>query len=119
MPSASNPWTTFGGTSASEARPRIDFIASRADDFLQSGDKNFRPINLRWGPNGEIYCIDWHDQNPCHQAAPDSWDMTHGRIYKIQRTGTKARLDIKDLSLAADGPFLASRVAKKLGPCRS
>jgi putative membrane-bound dehydrogenase-like protein len=63
------------------------FIASHAPDFLTSGDKNFRPINMRWGPDGSIYVIDWHDQNPCHQAAADSWDMTHGRIYKIQRMG--------------------------------
>jgi putative membrane-bound dehydrogenase-like protein len=62
------------------------FIASHAPDFLTSQDKNFRPINMRWGPDGSIYVIDWHDQNPCHQAAADSWDMTHGRIYKIQRT---------------------------------
>jgi putative membrane-bound dehydrogenase-like protein len=64
------------------------FVARHAADFLTSGDKNFRPINMRWGPDGSIYVIDWHDQNPCHQALPDSWDMTHGRIYKIQRTGT-------------------------------
>jgi putative membrane-bound dehydrogenase-like protein len=67
------------------------FRASHAPDFLVSGDKNFRPINMRWGPDGSIYVIDWHDQNPCHQAAPDSWDMTHGRIYKIQRKSTKAK----------------------------
>ena len=67
------------------------FTASHAPDFLVSGDKNFRPINMRWGPDGSIYVIDWHDQNPCHQAAPDSWDMTHGRIYKIQRKGTKSQ----------------------------
>jgi putative membrane-bound dehydrogenase-like protein len=67
------------------------FIASRADDFLQSGDKNFRPINLRWGPNGEIYCIDWHDQNPCHQAAAGSWDYEHGRVYRIQTKGLKTK----------------------------
>jgi putative membrane-bound dehydrogenase-like protein len=66
------------------------FVAKHAPDFLQCGDKNFRPINLRWGPGGAIYVIDWHDQNPCHQADPNSWDMTHGRIYKIQRTGTKS-----------------------------
>jgi putative membrane-bound dehydrogenase-like protein len=66
------------------------FVARHAPDFLVSGDKNFRPINLRWGPDGSIYVIDWHDQNPCHQAHPDSWDMTHGRIYKIRRTGTKS-----------------------------
>jgi putative membrane-bound dehydrogenase-like protein len=63
------------------------FVAHHGPDFLVSGDKNFRPINLRWAPDGSIYVIDWHDQNPCHQAAPDSWDMTHGRIYKIQRKG--------------------------------
>src|SRR5207247_5591418 len=66
------------------------FIASCEKDFLTSADKNFRPINLRWGPDGSIYVIDWHDQNPCHQADPNSWDMTHGRIYKIQPTGTKS-----------------------------
>jgi putative membrane-bound dehydrogenase-like protein len=60
------------------------FTASRADDFLRSGDKNFRPINLRWGPNGEIFVSDWHDRNPCHQAAPDSWDYDHGRIFSIR-----------------------------------
>jgi putative membrane-bound dehydrogenase-like protein len=65
------------------------FVAKHAPDFLASADKNFRPINLRWGPDGSIYLIDWHDQNPCHQAAPDSWDMTHGRIYKIQRKDAK------------------------------
>jgi putative membrane-bound dehydrogenase-like protein len=66
------------------------FVARHAPDFLTSGDKNFRPVNLRWGPDGSIYVIDWHDQNPCHQASPDSWDMTHGRIYKIQRRGNKS-----------------------------
>ena len=73
------------------------FVARHAADFLVSGDKNFRPINLRWGPDGSIYVIDWHDQNPCHQANPDSWDMTHGRIYKIQRTGSR-RTPPADLS---------------------
>jgi putative membrane-bound dehydrogenase-like protein len=67
------------------------YTASRADDFLVSGDKNFRPINLRWGPNGEIYCIDWHDQNPCSQADPDSWDYEHGRVFRIQPKGLKTK----------------------------
>jgi putative membrane-bound dehydrogenase-like protein len=67
------------------------FTASRGDDFLVSGDKNFRPINLKWGPNGDIYLIDWHDQNPCHQAKPDSWDYERGRVYRIQVKGTKAK----------------------------
>ena len=67
------------------------YIASRGDDFLQSADKNVRPINLRWGPNGDIYMIDWHDQNPCHQALPDSWDYERGRVYRIQLKGRERK----------------------------
>src|SRR5262245_34762022 len=67
------------------------FTASRGDDFLVSGDKNFRPINLRWGPAGDIYLIDWHDQHPCHQTNPDDWDYDHGRVYRIQLKGTKTK----------------------------
>ena len=65
------------------------YTASRGDDFLQSGDKNFRPINLKWGPHGDIYLIDWHDKNPCHQAAAGSWDYSRGRVYRIQLKGRK------------------------------
>lgn len=90
------------------------FIGSSAPDFLVSGDKNVRPINLRWGPDGAIYCIDWHDQNPCHQAAPDSWDQTHGRIYRLAPKGHKgdAAVDLSKLKtrelaglLKRDNPY--------------
>ncbi len=64
------------------------YIASRGDDFLTSGDKNVRPINLKWGPLGDIYLIDWHDQNPCHQTKADEWDYERGRVYRIQLKGT-------------------------------
>jgi putative membrane-bound dehydrogenase-like protein len=67
------------------------YRARRGEDFLRSGDKNFRPINLKWGPLGDIYVIDWHDQHPCHQTHPDDWDYDHGRIYRIQLRGTASR----------------------------
>src|SRR3954464_12957689 len=77
------------------------FTASRGDDFLVSGDKNFRPINMKWGPAGDIYVIDWHDQHPCHQTNPDDWDYDHGRVYRIQLKGTKTKKEHKlyELSL--------------------
>ncbi|WP_020471986.1 PVC-type heme-binding CxxCH protein [Zavarzinella formosa] len=78
------------------------YTASRGDDFLVSGDKNFRPINLRWGPNGEIYCIDWHDQNPCHQTNPDDWDYERGRVYRIQTKDLKTK-KAKDIGILNDG----------------
>src|SRR5262249_10248204 len=99
------------------------FVGSRAADFLSSGDKNLRPINLRWGPDGSIYLIDWHDQNPCHQEPPASWDQTTGRIYKIQRTGTKsvqvdlAKKSSKELveMLANDNPWWYRTALRLLG----
>jgi putative membrane-bound dehydrogenase-like protein len=91
------------------------YTASRGDDFLVSGDKNFRPINMKWGPNGDIYLIDWHDQMPCHQAKPDEWDYERGRVYRIQvkgRKGKKAanlgKVDPAELALTAtmhEDPF--------------
>ena len=42
---------------------------------------------MKWGPAGDIYLIDWHDQNPCHQTNPDDWDYERGRIYRIQLKG--------------------------------
>jgi putative membrane-bound dehydrogenase-like protein len=65
------------------------FVASHAPDFLQSGDKNFRPVYQAIGPDGSIYITDWHDQWPCHQTPPDAWDKERGRIYKIVRKGVK------------------------------
>ncbi len=86
------------------------YTASRGDDFLVSGDKNFRPINMKWGPNGDIYLIDWHDQNPCHQAKASDWDYERGRVYRIEvkgRKGGKAR----DLSKASDGELAVLALA--------
>jgi putative membrane-bound dehydrogenase-like protein len=82
------------------------YTASRGDDFLVSGDKNFRPINLKWGPNGDIYLIDWHDQNPCHQTKPDDWDYERGRVYRIQLKGTKPK-KAEDLGKKTEKELLA------------
>jgi len=56
---------------------------------------------MRWGPLGDIYLIDWHDQNPCHQAAADSWDYERGRVYRIQLKGTQPK-KADDMGVMAD-----------------
>ncbi|MER3416349.1 MAG: hypothetical protein C4297_09090 [Gemmataceae bacterium] len=65
-------------------RQGATFVASHAPDLLQSGDRNVRPIQMRWAPDGSILLSDWHDQNPCHQAHPDSWDYERGRLYRLR-----------------------------------
>nr|MCU0706411.1 c-type cytochrome [Fimbriiglobus sp.] len=99
------------------------YTASKGEDFLVSGDKNFRPINMKWGPNGDIYLIDWHDQMPCHQAKPDEWDYERGRVYRIQVKGTQTKKaedlgkktaeELGILTLESNNPYL-QRTALRL-----
>ncbi len=99
------------------------YIASRGDDFLTSGDKNVRPINLKWGPLGDIYLIDWHDQNPCHQTKADEWDYERGRVYRIQLKGTTPRkaMDLGKVGtrelcdlIGEENPYVARTAARLL-----
>lgn len=53
----------------------------RGAGFMNSGDKWYRGLCLRTGPDGGVFVCDWYDQLPCHQVKPH--DRTNGRIYKI------------------------------------
>ena len=59
------------------------FIASHGKDFLFANDRWFRGINLKYGPDGSVYLIDWYDPNACHRNQPEIWDRTNGRIYRV------------------------------------
>jgi len=59
------------------------FVGSHGDDFLLANDKWFRGIDLKYGPDGNVYLIDWYDKQACHKRRPEVWDRTNGRLYKI------------------------------------
>jgi putative membrane-bound dehydrogenase-like protein len=65
------------------------YVGSHGPDFLLANDPNFRAIQLRTGPDGSIYILDWYDPQVCHNTDPAVWDKTHGRIYKVTYKGTK------------------------------
>ena len=49
-----------------------------------------RCINLRYGPDGNVYLIDWYDKQACHSGNPeDARPKTNGRIYKISHGDDK------------------------------
>jgi putative membrane-bound dehydrogenase-like protein len=71
------------------SRKGSGFVASHGADFLQANDAWARLINLTYGPDGNVYFIDWYDKQACHTTNADIWDRTNGRIYKLSYRGTK------------------------------
>ena len=64
--------------------------ATEVEPILYSSDPNFRPVDLKMGPDGAIYFVDW--QNPIighmqHNLRDPSRDRTHGRIYRVVYEG--------------------------------
>ena len=78
------------------------YIGKRAPDTLIANDRWFRGINLKYGPDGSVYLIDWYDKNACHRTNPEIWDRTNGRVYNLAygtKTDTaKARQSLARLS---------------------
>lgn len=65
------------------------YVASHGQDFLLANDEWARFINMRYGPDGNVYVIDWYDKQACHDKKDEIWDRTNGRIYKISYRGSK------------------------------
>ena len=61
------------------------YRATHGDDFLIANDPWFRGVELKSGPNGDVYLTDWSDLGECHDR--DGVHRSSGRIYKITYTG--------------------------------
>lgn len=59
------------------------YVGSHTPDFLLTGDKASQILNLRYGPDGQAWMIDWYDMQACHLTDPGKHDRSNGRIYKI------------------------------------
>ncbi|MDA1272459.1 MAG: ThuA domain-containing protein [Verrucomicrobia bacterium] len=55
-----------------------------------SGDRWFRPVDIKAGPDGAIYFCDWYDQQVNHYRNHEGKiDPRNGRIYRIKAKGSK------------------------------
>jgi putative membrane-bound dehydrogenase-like protein len=57
-------------------------------DHLYTPDPRFIGVDLKYGPDGSVYMIDWYDQQHCHNNNVEVWDRTDGRIYRMAWTET-------------------------------
>lgn len=58
--------------------------------LLMSGDKNFRPSDAIFGPDGALYICDWHNAiigHMQHNIRDPNRDKAHGRIYRMTALG--------------------------------
>lgn len=75
------------------------YVGDRAPDFLFSRDRWSQIINLQYGPDGQMWMIDWYDANACHHRETDGHDRTNGRIFKVSYQNAKpANVDLTKLS---------------------
>jgi putative membrane-bound dehydrogenase-like protein len=62
------------------------FVGAHGPDFLLTGDLASQMLNIRYGPDGNAYIIDWYDTNACHHNNVEGHDRSNGRVYKVVYT---------------------------------
>ena len=56
------------------------------EPLVHSSHRNFRPVDVKVGPDGTVYVVDWYNPIICHQDdeyRDPTRDKAHGRIWRI------------------------------------
>ncbi|RDV13500.1 dehydrogenase [Pontibacter diazotrophicus] len=62
------------------------FKSKHRQDLVWGDDRNFRPVDMEFAPDGSLYLVDWHNVligHMQHNARDPLRDHVHGRIYRI------------------------------------
>jgi hypothetical protein len=80
------------------ARQGSGYTASHGPDFLLANDSWSQMLNMRYGPDGSVWAIDWYDKNQCHSTTPEIHQKTLGRIFRISHANDRwTRVDLAKL----------------------
>jgi len=63
------------------------FTVARTEDLLTSGDPNFRPIDVEFGPDGCLYIVDWYNPIISHNEVERDHPLRnkqHTRIWRVR-----------------------------------
>jgi mono/diheme cytochrome c family protein len=66
------------------------FTTEYRHDLFKSEDRNFRPVDLEFAPDGSLYVVDWHNVligHMQHNARDPHRDHSHGRVYRVTYPG--------------------------------
>lgn len=62
------------------------FTTEYVQDLVVSDDRNYRPVDLEFAPDGSLYIVDWQNVligHMQHSARDPLRDHVHGRIYRV------------------------------------
>ena len=85
--------------------------------LLMSGDKNFRPSDAVFAPDGSLYFSDWHNAiigHMQHNVRDPNRDHIHGRIYRVTAVGRPLQTPV-----AVDGQPILSLLDNLKSPVDS
>jgi putative membrane-bound dehydrogenase-like protein len=78
------------------------FVGHHAPDFLLANDSWSQIISIKYGPDGQVYFIDWYDRQQCHHKGVEVHDRTNGRIFKLSYGDAKpVKVDLQKLGSGA------------------
>ncbi len=60
------------------------FTGKHGMDFINFNDRASQVVDIRQGPGGAIYMIDWYDLQQCHRPQREAHDYKTGRIFKVE-----------------------------------
>ena len=97
---------------------RLNADGSKTEDkstgLLMSGDKNFRPADAIFAPDGSLYFCDWHNViigHMQHNVRDPNRDHKHGRVYRMTAKGRPLQKPV-----AIDGQPIAALLENLKSP---
>jgi hypothetical protein len=85
--------------------------------LMMSGDKNFRPSDAIFAPDGSLYISDWHNAiigHMQHNVRDPNRDHVHGRVYRMTAKGRPLQQPV-----AIDGEPIAALLENLKSPVDS
>lgn len=64
------------------------YVGKHEPDVFNASDTFFRGIDIRQGPDGNVFIIDWSDTGECHEST--GVHRTSGRVFKVSYGDAKA-----------------------------